>query len=116
MASAEPQDMPDEQEPDALRLTRNMGDRGPSLAERLSDRLDRLSQCGVESWPLMTIYDELLIETPEDHGETIEASLEDVMDNVLMDKDTGAALCRVPIKSDGKKFTIKLHPGLNPVK
>lgn len=43
MASAEPQDMPEEQEPDALRLTRNLGDRGPSLAERLSDRLDRLS-------------------------------------------------------------------------
>lgn len=28
---------------DALRLTRGLGDRGPSLAERLSDRLDRLS-------------------------------------------------------------------------
>lgn len=35
---------PDEPgEADALRLTRGMGDRGPSLAERLSDRLDRLS-------------------------------------------------------------------------
>lgn len=30
-------------EADALRLTRGLGDRGPSLAERLSDRLDRLS-------------------------------------------------------------------------
>jgi uncharacterized heparinase superfamily protein len=28
---------------DALRLTRDLGDRGPSLAERLSDRIDRLS-------------------------------------------------------------------------
>jgi uncharacterized heparinase superfamily protein len=28
---------------DAFRLTRNLGDRGPSLSERLSDRLDRLS-------------------------------------------------------------------------
>jgi uncharacterized heparinase superfamily protein len=36
--------MPDEPvEADALRLTRGLGDRGPSLAERLSDRLDRLS-------------------------------------------------------------------------
>lgn len=35
---------PDEPaEADALRLTRGLGDRGPSLAERLSDRLDRLS-------------------------------------------------------------------------
>lgn len=30
-------------EGDALRLTRDLGDRGPSLAERLSERLDRLS-------------------------------------------------------------------------
>lgn len=35
---------PDESvEADALRLTRGLGDRGPSLTERLSDRLDRLS-------------------------------------------------------------------------
>jgi uncharacterized heparinase superfamily protein len=32
-----------EAEADAFRLTRNLGDRGPSLSERLSDRLDRLS-------------------------------------------------------------------------
>ena len=38
-------DAPDAAEPgsDAFRLTRNLGDRGPSLSERLSDRLDRLS-------------------------------------------------------------------------
>lgn len=35
--------MADEADEDAFRLTRNMGDRGPSLAEKLSERLDRLS-------------------------------------------------------------------------
>lgn len=35
--------MADRSEPAALRLTRDPGDGGPSLADRLSDRLDRLS-------------------------------------------------------------------------
>ncbi|MGL6042920.1 MAG: heparinase, partial [Sandaracinobacteroides sp.] len=33
----------DGDETDALRLTRDLGDRGPSLSQRLSERLDRLS-------------------------------------------------------------------------
>jgi uncharacterized heparinase superfamily protein len=35
--------MAGEAEEDSFRLTRGLGDRGPSLAERLTDRLDRLS-------------------------------------------------------------------------
>ena len=35
--------MADEADEDSFRLTRDLGDRGPSLAERLTERLDRLS-------------------------------------------------------------------------
>jgi DNA polymerase-1 len=55
----------------------------------------------IEAWPLMTIYDELLIETPEERGETIEALLEEVMDHCLDDRQTGERMCKVPIRSDG---------------
>lgn len=67
------------------------------------DRLNVLQdEYLVESAPLMTIYDELLIETPEDDGETIEALLGEVFENVLFCRESGRSLCRVPIKSDGK--------------
>lgn len=56
----------------------------------------------VPAYPLMTIYDELLIETPEDHGDTVQAVQEDVMDHVLDDRQTGKRCSRVPIKSEGK--------------
>lgn len=59
----------------------------------------------IPSWPAQTIYDELLIETEEDHGETIEALLGEVMDNVLVDRQTGVLQCRVPIVSDGHVLT-----------
>jgi DNA polymerase I-like protein with 3'-5' exonuclease and polymerase domains len=57
------------------------------------------------SYPVMTIYDELLVECHEDDGETVEAVMSDVMDNVLVDKQTGRLECKVPIKSDGKIMT-----------
>ena len=69
----------------------------------VQDRLDVLrDEYGIPAYPLMTIYDELLVECAEDDGETIDALLEEVMDNVRVDKDTGELLCKVPIKSDGK--------------
>lgn len=67
------------------------------------DRLRQLEyDYHIPSYPLMTIYDELLIESPEDTAETIQATLSDVMDNVLVDRNTGVLMCAVPIKSDGK--------------
>jgi len=56
----------------------------------------------IPSYPLQTIYDELLIESEEDHGELIQCIMAEVMDNVLTDKQTGINMCRVPIKSEGK--------------
>ena len=71
-----------------------------AMAE-LHDRLRDLSTYGIEGYPVMTIYDELIVETPEEHGETIESAMEEVMDNVLVDKSTGILQSKVPIKSDG---------------
>lgn len=72
-----------------------------AMAE-LNDGLAVLRQVGVQSWPLMTIYDELIVETTEDNGEVMESLMGDVMDNVLIDKQTGYDHCLVPIQSDGK--------------
>lgn len=68
-------------------------------------RFQQLWKYNVPTYPLITIYDELLIETPEDYGYCVEDVLEDVMDNVLTDRDTGERMCKVPIKSDGKVMT-----------
>lgn len=66
------------------------------------ERLGVLAEYGIPAYPLMTIYDQLLIEAPEDHGETVMAATAEVMDNVLVDKQTGVLRCLVPIESDGK--------------
>lgn len=68
----------------------------------LNYQLAVLREIGIDSWPLMTIYDELIVETPEDEAETVEAAMGEVMDNVLVDKQTGVLQCKVPIQSDGK--------------
>lgn len=75
-----------------------------AMAE-IDEHLHNLKEVGVDSWPLMTIYDELLIECGEDHGEIVECALEEVMDNVLTDKASGVRMCKVPIKSEGKVLT-----------
>ncbi len=44
MAGTDPEDRPaDDDQEESFRLRRNGGDRGPSLSERMADRLDRLS-------------------------------------------------------------------------
>jgi DNA polymerase-1 len=69
----------------------------------LGERLDRLrDDYGIESWPINTIYDSLMVECDEDDGETVDAVMADVMDNVMVDQQTGRSLSRVPIRSDGK--------------
>lgn len=69
------------------------------------ERFEAFRECGIESYPLMHIYDEFLIEAPEEYGEIIELEMADVMDNVLTDKQTGVRMSKVPIKSDGHLLT-----------
>lgn len=61
-----------------------------------------LEQYGIRVRPINTIYDALMIESEEDDGDTINATVEEVMGNVLVDRETGKSECTVPIKSDGK--------------
>ncbi len=68
----------------------------------LHDRFTILKEYQIETYPLMTIYDQILTEVPEDDAETVNAATEEVMDMVMVDKSTGVNLCQVPIKSDGK--------------
>jgi DNA polymerase-1 len=72
-----------------------------AMAE-LDDQLNVLREIGIDSWPLMTIYDELIIEAEEDNAYVISVPMGEVMDNVLTDKQTGKNICLVPIQSDGK--------------
>lgn len=68
----------------------------------LHDRFQVLAEYGIETYPLMTIYDQILTEVPEGDAETVNATTEEVMDGVMIDRSTGMNLCQVPIRSDGK--------------
>jgi ribulose-phosphate 3-epimerase len=59
--------MAEESDPEALRLTRDLGDRGPSLAERLGERLDRLAfQSPLHRMRLKGRFPLKLLAVPED--------------------------------------------------
>lgn len=68
----------------------------------VGQQLKNLEQYNILTRPLNTIYDALMIESEEDDGDTVQAVMEDVMDNVMVDKQTGISYFKVPIKSDGK--------------
>jgi DNA polymerase-1 len=73
-----------------------------ALAE-IQERIEEdFRSCGIWCWPLMTVHDEILVEVEEGYGELVQCMMEEVMMNVLRDKDTGEDLCKVPIKADGK--------------
>lgn len=56
---------------------------------------------GIWVWPLLSIHDEMIIEAEEDYAESVGDMVGDVMDNVMVDKQTGRNMCRVPVLSDG---------------
>ena len=56
---------------------------------------------GIWCWPLNEVHDELIYEIEEGYGWILLAKCEEVMKNVLVDKETGENLCRVPIKASG---------------
>lgn len=56
---------------------------------------------GVWCWMLLTIHDEIIVEVQDDWADTVLIMMQEIMDNVMVDKRTGVNLCRVPIKSEG---------------
>lgn len=57
---------------------------------------------GGSCWPLLSIHDQLIFEEDEDKAEDSNELIGAVFDSVMIDKDTGEDLSRVPIKSDGE--------------
>jgi len=53
-------------------------------------------------WPLLTIHDQLMVETSEDSAEDIRDIMIDRFSNVMTDRETGENCWRVPVKSDGE--------------
>ena len=73
-----------------------------AMAETQDKIVDVLRAEGMWCHPLMTIHDELLVETDEEYGELAKEMMVSVFENVLVDKQSGENLCRVPIKAEGK--------------
>ena len=90
-----------------VRQACNMGIQGYSAdimklaMGELHSELEHAKEYGIQSYPLMSIYDELLVETPEDFADGVQVIMGEVMDNVLEDRQTGVLHCKVPIKSEG---------------
>ena len=57
---------------------------------------------GIWCWPLMTIHDQLMVEVEAGYGELIQYQMEQVMERVMTDRESGENLCRVPVKADSK--------------
>ena len=59
-------------------------------------------QSGIWAWPLLTIHDQLMIEVEEEYADTADDLIGEVFKNVMIDKNNGEDLFRVPIESDGE--------------
>lgn len=68
----------------------------------INERVHNLESIGISVYSLMSVYDELLCEALEDDCDVVQTMLGEVMDNVLVDRQTGILQCAVPIQSDGK--------------
>jgi DNA polymerase I len=63
--------------------------------------LQSILDSGIWCWPLLSIHDEMITEAEEDYADSICEIIGGVMDNVMIDKQTGVNQSRVPILSDG---------------
>jgi DNA polymerase-1 len=69
----------------------------------VEEGLLQLLENGLWCWPLVTVHDQLIVET--DEGDAADVTLEmmtEKFDNVMNDVDTHERLFRLPIKSDGE--------------
>jgi DNA polymerase-1 len=57
---------------------------------------------GIWCRPLLTIHDEIILETDEEVAEMVQWEGERIMGNVLRDRETGESHVRVPIVAQGK--------------
>jgi DNA polymerase-1 len=57
---------------------------------------------GIPCWPLIEVHDELIYEIEKGYGYLLLAKSQEIMENVLRDKETGESYSRVPIKAEGR--------------
>lgn len=67
----------------------------------VDDRCEQIRAGGYWAWPLLTVHDELILEVEEDAAEAVQSMMQEEMNNVAVDRQTGKNLLLVPIKSDG---------------
>lgn len=68
----------------------------------LEETFLQLLESDVWVWPLLTIHDELVTEVEEDQAENVLELKQQIMSQVMIDKQTDRDLWRVPIEADGK--------------
>jgi DNA polymerase I-like protein with 3'-5' exonuclease and polymerase domains len=64
------------------------------------DEFEKLRNCGIWAWPLLSIHDQIIAEVEEDYAETVGDMMSSVFERVMDDRETGERLWRVPIRSD----------------
>jgi DNA polymerase-1 len=66
----------------------------------LEEEFIRLYDGGTYVWPLLPVHDQIIAEADEESAEMIGTIMEYVFSNVMVDKQSGENLWRVPIKAD----------------
>jgi len=61
---------------------------------------NELLESGIWAWPLLSIHDQVIAEVEEDYAEPVGTMMQSIFENVMVDRQTGEHLWRVPIKSD----------------
>lgn len=57
---------------------------------------------GVRCWPVVSVHDEFGAEIEQGYGELLKDMMEDIMSRVMVDRETGEHMLRVPIVASGK--------------
>lgn len=61
----------------------------------------KLRTLGIWCWPVNEVHDELIYEVEEGFGRVVLRKAIEIMSRVLVDKQTGESLFRVPVKAEG---------------
>lgn len=72
-----------------------------ALAEVQAEVAERVRKEGIRCWLVMTIHDELIGAVDKGYGELCRDLTTEIMERVLVDRETGESMCRVKIKAEG---------------
>jgi DNA polymerase I-like protein with 3'-5' exonuclease and polymerase domains len=72
-----------------------------ALAEVQAEVVEKIRAEGMRCWLVMTIHDELIGAVDEGYGELCRDMTTEIMERVLVDRQSGENWCRVKIKAEG---------------